>query len=119
MFSYSQENVYLIKEINDLRRELKLSRTQVHDLETSMNTIRKQQQLNGGGGASSASIVESRAGGSANSIGRKNETADTNKMIDLQKQEMRRLRAHIVDLESKISERPHSGNRLPPLQQVQ
>ena len=28
-----QENVSLIKEINDLRRELKIARTQVHDLE--------------------------------------------------------------------------------------
>ena len=32
----------LIKEINDLRGELKNSRTEVHDLEASINILRKQ-----------------------------------------------------------------------------
>jgi len=37
-----QENVTLIKEINDLRRELKLTRSQVHDLESTMGTNRSK-----------------------------------------------------------------------------
>lgn len=39
-FSLCQENVTLIKEINDLRRELKVTRTQVHDLEATLGTNR-------------------------------------------------------------------------------
>ena len=109
-----QENVYLIKEINDLRRELKISRTQVHDLETSMNVIRKQQQHQ-------QQNVVGRVSPSTIDLTDKNnqkDIAELNKLIDLQKQEMRRLRAQIVDVEAKFQERPHSGNRLPPLQQA-
>lgn len=45
MLMYSvdtQENVTLIKEINDLRRELKSTRTQVHDLEATLGTNRSK-----------------------------------------------------------------------------
>ncbi|XP_066926478.1 cilia- and flagella-associated protein 57-like [Clytia hemisphaerica] len=103
-----QENVYLIKEINDLRRELKNARTQVHDLEASINVMRKHQNA---GGMSTTSLLERR-----DSSDEGNKTTELNKMIDLQKTEMRRLRAQIVDMESKIAERPSSGGgRLPPL----
>ncbi|CAF1679171.1 unnamed protein product, partial [Didymodactylos carnosus] len=36
-----QENVTLIKEINDLRRELKSARVKLQDLQTSMGISRK------------------------------------------------------------------------------
>ena len=37
-----QENVTLIKEINDLRKELKIARSNVHDLETAMVIAKRQ-----------------------------------------------------------------------------
>jgi hypothetical protein len=36
-----KENVTLIKEVNDLRRELKIARTQIQDLETALGISRK------------------------------------------------------------------------------
>ena len=42
-----QENVSLIKEINDLRRELKLSRTHIHDMEAALGLHNKNKK-NGG-----------------------------------------------------------------------
>lgn len=100
-----QENVTLIKEINDLRRELKIARTQVHDLEATMYLMRKHQH---GGGQFGNEDTQ-----------RINESAiEARKLVDLQKQEMRRLRAQIVDLEAKVAERPSSGGRLPPLQKI-
>lgn len=39
-----QENVTLIKEINELRRELKVSRTKVHDLEVALGLDRKNRK---------------------------------------------------------------------------
>lgn len=36
-----QENVTLIKEVNDLRRELKISRSKIQDLETALGISRK------------------------------------------------------------------------------
>ncbi|KAL7985186.1 hypothetical protein Chor_003756 [Crotalus horridus] len=39
-----QENVSLIKEINELRRELKVTRVQVHDLQSSLSLIRKHKK---------------------------------------------------------------------------
>lgn len=94
-----QENVTLIKEINDLRSELKTSRTQVHELEASINTMRKHGDFSL---KDPTSHIEEKA------------EVEAYKLIDLQKQEMRRLRAQIVDFEAKIAERPPSG-RLPPL----
>jgi len=98
-----QENVTLIKEINDLRKELKVSRTQVHDQEAAIKVFRKHQQDGG------SHIM--------NNLSRDDDVSskEAKKLIELQKQEMRRLRAQIVDCEAKIAERPHSGNRLPPL----
>jgi len=75
-----------------------------------MNVIRKQQQ--NGGGRVSPSTVD------LNEKNNNKDIAELNKLIDLQKQEMRRLRAQIVDVEAKLQERPPSGSRLPPLQQA-
>lgn len=40
---FLQENVLLIKEINELRRELKLTRSQVYDLEAALKLTKKTQ----------------------------------------------------------------------------
>lgn len=102
-----QENVTLIKEINDLRRELKVARTQVHDLEASLSVIKKQQSVPG--------MPDTHAQNGSDDSEHGFNALEAQKLIDLQKQEMRRLRAQIVDLETKVAERPTSGNRLPPL----
>jgi len=102
-----QENVTLIKEINDLRRELKVARTQVHDLEASLSVIKKQQSVPG--------MPDTHAQNGTDDSEHGFNALEAQKLIDLQKQEMRRLRAQIVDLETKVAERPTSGNRLPPL----
>ena len=81
-----------------------------------MNVIRKhqlQQQQQQTGVSPSVAEIQTQ-----NQINNNANVTELNKLIDLQKQEMRRLRGQIVDLETKISERPLSGNRLPPLQQV-
>lgn len=46
---FLQENVTLINEINDLRRELKLTRTQVNDLEATLGTTRNKNGQNNKG----------------------------------------------------------------------
>lgn len=86
-----------------MRRELKISRTQVHDLEASINIMKKQN---------TGSYIQPEPDKSEIT------SVEAEKLIDLQKQEMRRLRAQIVDLEAKLQERPPSGSRLPPLSQV-
>lgn len=40
---FLQENVSLIKEINELRKELKLTRSQVYDLEAALKLMKKMR----------------------------------------------------------------------------
>lgn len=92
----------LIKEINDLRRELKLARTHVHDLEGALKFMRKQQGY----------FVNK------DSTEPSDHAAEARKLIDLQKQEIGRLRVQIDDLESQIAHRPISCGRLPSLKEI-
>eukprot|EP00795_Rhopilema_esculentum_P004667 gene4667-20951_t len=105
-----QENVMLINEINDLRRELKMSRTQVHDLETSLNVLRKQQHVTGIGLQQTNGVKEKLK----DSIFDEEEARH---IIDLQKHEIRKLRLQIRDLEANLAARPPSG-KLPPMSQI-
>ncbi len=101
----------LINEINDLRRELKMSRTQVHDLETALNVMRKQHHA--------ATNNQQMQNGSKDKL-RDNTVFDEQEarhLIDLQKHEMRKLRAQIKDLEANLAARPPSG-KLPPMSQI-
>lgn len=100
-----QENVTLIKEINDLRRELKIARTQVHDLETALGVMRKQQQF----------PEDEDPGNSESKRNMSDENLEMEKMIDMQKVEIRKLRVQIKDMETVINSRPPSGSRLPPM----
>ena len=100
----------LINEINDLRRELKMSRTQVNVLETSMNVLRKKhhvtnanmQQTNGAREKTKDSIFDEQ---------------EARHIIDLQKHEIRKLRLLIKDLEANLAARPPSG-KLPPMSEI-
>jgi chromosome segregation ATPase len=102
-----QENVTLIKEINDLRRELKIARTQVHDLEAALGVLRRTQGSGGGQGAKSAP--------SRKNTSRESTADDLEKIITIQKNEIRKLREQIHDLENQTINRPPSGGRLPPV----
>ena len=105
--SCSQENVSLIKEINDLRRELKLSRTQIHDLEAAMGLHSKRNK------GDSAAMAALTVKGPSALVER--EMEEKNKIIQMQTIEIKRLRMEMTDIE--MGSRP-SSTRLPPVQAV-
>ena len=109
IFFPRQENVSLIKEINDLRRELKIARTQVHDLEAALGINKKNktpvQDLTS---IPNGSIVS----GLASREGRNDENV---KIIEMQREEIRKLRTALTDAEQFATQRPPSGARLPPV----
>jgi DNA repair exonuclease SbcCD ATPase subunit len=98
-----QENVTLIREINDLRRELKIARTQVHDLEVTLKVSQK--------GGSPIGVGAERFGASAVEL---TDSAEKERIIDIQRAEIRKLRSQVQEYESRVS-RPGSGGRLPPV----
>jgi len=107
-----QENVTLIKEINDLRRELKITRSKLHDLETSMGTNRV-----GKGGKSAGPRLDTGptlSDPSATQSGYRQDV-EAPRIIEMQKTEIRRLREQMLQLEEQASRRPPSGGRLPPM----
>ncbi|XP_053325091.1 cilia- and flagella-associated protein 57 [Spea bombifrons] len=105
-----QENVTLIKEINELRRELKVSRNKVHDLEAALGLSRKNRKT---------SLADSRAF-SADSqrspqILRLNIEEETARIAEMQKLEIKRLRDLIQSQEHAQVTRPLSVGKLPAL----
>ncbi|XP_072505212.1 cilia- and flagella-associated protein 57 isoform X6 [Notamacropus eugenii] len=88
-----QENVSLIKEINELRRELKITRTQVHDLESGLRLTKKLRHSEV---PETAPNLEK-----PTTIGilRLNEEEETERIIEMQRLEIRRLRDHIHEQE--------------------
>lgn len=101
-----QENVTLIREINDLRRELKIARTHVHDVEVALKVAQKHAGLLGTGADRLGKL-----GGSAIEM---SEAAEKDRIIEIQRSEIRKLRGHVRDLETGAG-RPGSGGRLPPM----
>uniref|UniRef100_W5MH82 Cilia- and flagella-associated protein 57 n=1 Tax=Lepisosteus oculatus TaxID=7918 RepID=W5MH82_LEPOC len=105
-----QENVCLIKEINDLRRELKLVRTQVHDYEATMGLNKKNKKQN---------PIEIRAhsadGHGSKAVARLDFEQEAERIIELQRLEIQRLRDQIQTQGQGHILRPPSGARLPAL----
>ena len=99
----------LLKEINDLRSELKKSRTTAHDLEAVLKIACKQGFDDQAAYASIKPVLPPT--GLA-----KIEPTDNSRIIEMQKAEISRLRAKIRDLERGLH-RPLSGSKLPPMQQ--
>ena len=108
----SQENVTLIKEINDLRRELTQSRTQVHDLEAALGIHRKNNpQARAAADALAATTTTNK-----NAL-MQLELEEKSKVVELQMAEIMRLRNQLMEMEragSAVS-RPSSATRLPPV----
>jgi len=104
--------VTLIKEINDLRRELSQSRTQVHDLEAALGIHRKNKTHV----RAATDTLTSTTTANKNAV-MQLELEEKSKIVELQKTEIMRLRSELMDAEragSAVS-RPSSATRLPPV----
>ncbi|XP_043554833.1 cilia- and flagella-associated protein 57 isoform X2 [Chiloscyllium plagiosum] len=77
-----QENVALIKEINDLRHELKVARIKGHDLEVALGTLKKNKK---------PCAVEFKDNCSRNAVTRLNFDHESERIIELQQLEIKRL----------------------------
>jgi len=111
-----QENVTLIKEINDLRRELSQARTQVHDLEAALGIHRKNKQHV----RAAADALASATTTNKNAL-MQLELDEKCKVVELQRSEIARLRGELMEMErlgSAVSSRPSSAARLPPMSAV-
>lgn len=97
----------LLKEINDLRSELKKTRTKAHDLEATLKIACKQGFDEKAALASTMPRLPPT--GLANI-----EPADNQRVIEIQRAEISRLRGLLKELETGVK-RPLSGGRLPPL----
>ncbi|XP_071118876.1 cilia- and flagella-associated protein 57-like [Haliotis cracherodii] len=101
-----QENVSLIKEINDLRRELKIARTSIHDLEAVLGLHSKNNKK-----ADTATLAQITAKNPSALMVR--DLEEKLKIIEMQRFEIRRLRNEMSDIE--MGSRPPSGTKLQPI----
>ncbi|XP_072628724.1 cilia- and flagella-associated protein 57 isoform X3 [Canis lupus baileyi] len=104
-----QENVSLIKEINELRRELKFTRSQVYDLEAALKLTKKIRPQD------VPETVPSEDVCSAAPTMRLNEQEETGRIIEMQRLEIQRLRDQIQEQEQVPGFHPLAGIRLPSL----
>ncbi|XP_077882205.1 cilia- and flagella-associated protein 57 isoform X2 [Ictidomys tridecemlineatus] len=102
-----QENVSLIKEINELRRELKYTRSQVYDLEAALKLSKKIRTQE------DQETVPSRDLPRVSPIRRLKEQEETNRIIEMQRLEIRRLRDQIQEQEQVPGFHTIAGIRLP------
>ncbi|XP_074859320.1 cilia- and flagella-associated protein 57 [Carettochelys insculpta] len=105
-----QENVSLIKEINELRKELKVTRTQVHDLQSALGLNRKNKKQGIPGTVLSSELLPNTG------VLRLNVGEETEKIIEMQRLEIKRLRDQIQGQEQVLALRPLSGGKLPMLE---
>nr|XP_016848705.1 PREDICTED: cilia- and flagella-associated protein 57 [Anolis carolinensis] len=105
-----QENVSLIKEINDLRRELKITRTQVHELQSTLGLLRKRKKQSAVSTGSSPDLQSSSA------ILRLNPEEEAERIIEMQRLEIAYLRELIEGQDRALAVRPTSGRKLPMLE---
>ncbi|XP_043347269.1 cilia- and flagella-associated protein 57 isoform X2 [Dermochelys coriacea] len=105
-----QENVSLIKEINELRRELKVTRTHVHDLQSALGLNRKNKKQGIPDTVPFRELLPSPG------VLRLNVEEETERIIEMQRLEIKRLRDQIQGQEQVIALRPLSGGRLPTLE---
>lgn len=105
---FLKENVTLIKEVNDLRKELKTSRSRIHDLETALGISRKNAAT------TTDAIVTALHMHQGNHLVEEKQT-ELQRIIEHQKSEIKRLREKMDDLELRLNSRPPSSSQLPPL----
>uniref|UniRef100_A0A2K6S6K0 Cilia and flagella associated protein 57 n=1 Tax=Saimiri boliviensis boliviensis TaxID=39432 RepID=A0A2K6S6K0_SAIBB len=104
-----QENVSLITEINELRRELKFTRSQVYDLEAALKLTKKvrPQEV--------SETEPSKDMPSTAPTMRLNEQEETGRIIEMQRLEIQRLRDQIQEQEQVTGFHALTGVRLPSL----
>ncbi|XP_070224410.1 cilia- and flagella-associated protein 57 isoform X2 [Bos mutus] len=103
-----QENVSLIKEINELRRELKFTRSQVYDLEAALKLTKKIRP-------EVSETVSSEDLPSVPPTMRLNVQEETGRIIEMQRLEIQRLRDQIQEQEQVPGFHPLAGMQLPSL----
>lgn len=103
---FMQENASLIKEINDLRREIKILKAQ--------NNRGKDQPPKSAGGSKSRGSTA--ANGGRGGAGDAN-VRELQREVEMQRDEMQKLRGRIAELEALTANRgrPISRERLPPV----
>ncbi|XP_010893002.1 cilia- and flagella-associated protein 57 [Esox lucius] len=84
-----KENVSLIKEINELRQELRLVRAQVHDYESQAGVNKRKQS------SSDLKVLASVRTQGAGQVARLNFEEEAERIIELQRREIQRLRLEI------------------------
>ncbi|XP_054950336.2 cilia- and flagella-associated protein 57 isoform X3 [Pan paniscus] len=104
-----QENVSLIKEINELRRELKFTRSQVYDLEAALKLTKKVRPQEVSETEPSRDML------STAPTARLNEQEETGRIIEMQRLEIQRLRDQIQEQEQVTGFHTLAGVRLPSL----
>nr|XP_054392675.1 cilia- and flagella-associated protein 57 isoform X2 [Pongo abelii] len=104
-----QENVSLIKEINELRRELKFTRSQVYDLEAALKLTKKVRPQEVSETEPSRDML------STAPTTRLNEQEETGRIIEMQRLEIQRLRDQIQEQEQVTGFHTLAGVRLPSL----
>ena len=102
-----QENVSLLNKINDLRSELKKTRTMAHNLEATLKIARKQ------GFDEQAALASTKPRLPETGL-TKIEPSDSQRVIEIQRAEISRLRGVVREMEMEMK-RPLSGARLPPI----
>ncbi|XP_040421974.1 cilia- and flagella-associated protein 57 isoform X1 [Cygnus olor] len=102
-----QENVSLIKEINDLRQELKVAYTQVHDLQSTLRLTKKKQAIQDP--APSSELLSSPA------VLRLNAQKENEKIIEMQQLEIQYLRDQIREKGQSLAVQPLLDGMLPKL----
>lgn len=98
-----QENVTLIKEINDLRKELKIARSSVHDLEAALGLHRKSNK-------DRVTEVVAELTTTNKNAALQRELEEKVKVVTLQKDEIVRLRNQIHEMELLIPMRAGSSS---------
>ncbi|XP_066537794.1 cilia- and flagella-associated protein 57 [Hoplias malabaricus] len=105
-----QENVFLIKEINDLRKELTVVRAQVRDYESQAGLNKKNMVK------TPTSIQRKPASASAASVSRLNFEEEAERIIQLQRLEIQRLRHELQGHSQTLSlPSPSAITKLPAL----
>ncbi|KAL4832152.1 hypothetical protein H8958_020259 [Nasalis larvatus] len=104
-----QENVSLLKEMNELRRELKFTRSQVYDLEAALKLTKKVRPQEVSETEPSRDML------STAPTARLNEQEETGRIIEMQRLEIQRLRDQIQEQEQITGFHTLAGVRLPSL----
>merc|ERR1739838_787028 len=110
-----QENVSLIKEINDLRRELKITRMGLHDIESSLGSSKNTKSTAMTAQKRQETLAKIGEAEKQEAIKRHNLEEEAPRIIEMQRNEIKRLREEMNDLQNQVSRRPSADGRLPPM----